>query len=286
MSGQITGMTRGSKDRAWNGPALRKNGHESIDSLYTLREFALAGEDADSGGKQASGTEEGYRGVADVDPEELLKDVRATLEDFEGPGAESRRLIEQQHCLGHEVGHPAKANVLPLIVGEIAGAESFAERDGLTEAEAEALSGDGVDGAGGVADEGDVAARDAMKFSAEGDRTARGVAGGGGLETLLELRELIKGLLDGRELLARDKGDADLGGRDGSDVGLSVVAPIDLDEVGLNIRQGIQGEVLAEADAAGADRGAIETGPGADARLMAVGSDDIAGPDGVAVGAD
>ncbi len=44
--------------------------------------------------------------------------------------------------------------------------------------------------------------------------------------------------------------------------------------------------MLAEADAAGGDGGAVEAGQGADAGLVAVGSDDVAGGGRCAVGAD
>ena len=62
-----------------------------------------------------------------------------------------------------------------------------------------------------------------------------------------------------------------------------MVAPVDFDEVW---SREVDGEVLAEADALGAVGGTVEGGPGADAGLVAVGSDDVAGADGVAVGAD
>jgi len=61
-----------------------------------------------------------------------------------------------------------------------------------------------------------------------------------------------------------------------------VIGPIDLDEV----RPGGDGEVLAEADAASACGGSFESGPGADAGLMAVGTDDPTGASGVAIRAD
>ena len=50
--------------------------------------------------------------------------------------------------------------------------EGFGEGERLVEGEAEAFAGDGVDGAGGVADEGDVAAGDAMELAAESDGAA------------------------------------------------------------------------------------------------------------------
>ncbi len=68
----------------------------------------------------------------------------------------------------------------------------------------------------------------------------------------------------------------------GSDVGLAVIAPIDFDEVG----PGGDGVVLAEADATGVDGGFGEAGPGGDAGLVAVGADEVAGAEGLAIGAE
>ena len=83
-----------------------------------------------------------------------------------------------------------------LIAREIACVEGFAEGGGLAEAEAEAFAGDGVDGSGGVADEGDVVACDAVEFAVEGDGAARWADRDGGAEMLLELREVAESVFD------------------------------------------------------------------------------------------
>ena len=64
-----------------------------------------------------------------------------------------------------------------LVEREIVGVEALAEGRGLAEAEGEAFAGDGVDGAGGVADEGDVAGGDATERAAEGDGASRRAVG-------------------------------------------------------------------------------------------------------------
>jgi hypothetical protein len=61
-----------------------------------------------------------------------------------------------------------------------------------------------------------------------------------------------------------------------------MVAPVDLDEVG-PWRDRV---VLAEADAAGVDGGGGEAGCCGDAGLVAVGADEVAGGESLAVGAD
>jgi hypothetical protein len=82
------------------------------------------------------------------------------------------------------------------------------------------------------------------------------------------------------EFAVGDEGDADPGGGDGGDVGLAVVGPVDLDEVG----PGGDVVVLAEADAAGVGGGLFEVGPLGDAGLVAVGTDEVAGAKGAAIG--
>ncbi len=138
----------------------------------------------------------------------------------------------------------------------------------MAEAEGEAFAGDSIDGAGGVADEGDVAAGDTVESAAEGDGAAGGVAGGSGGEAALKLREVRESLRDARVFGAGDEGYADLVGGDGGDVGLAIVAPVDLDVAG----PGGEGEVLAEADALGRrwwrDRGQRRCGCGTGGRRL------------------
>ncbi len=92
--------------------------------------------------------------------------------------------------------------------------------------------------------------------------------------------------MDAGEFATGDKGDTDLGGGDGSDVGLAFTAPVHLDMAG----PGNNGEVLAETDTPdwreeSACR-AVKSGPGANARLMAVGAGNIARMEYAAVGPD
>ncbi len=63
-----------------------------------------------------------------------------------------------------------------LVGGEIVGFEGDGECRCLTEAEGHAFTSDGVDGAGGVADEGDIRAGHAVEGSSESDGAARRAA--------------------------------------------------------------------------------------------------------------
>ncbi len=74
-------------------------------------------------------------------------------------------------------------------------------------------------------------------------------------------------------LLIGDEGDTNLAGGDGSDVGLTVFAPVDLDETG----PGGDVEVLTKTDAAGADVLFRETCPDGYSRTRTVGAYDEAG---------
>ncbi len=137
-----------------------------------------------------------------------------------------------EHGAAHEVGEALDGSVGVLVGGEISAVEGFAEGERLTEAEAEAFAGDGVDGAGGVADEGDVAAGDAMELAAESDGAARGIGGSGGAGDAAGVGGSGSGRCRRWGILWGDEGYADLVRGDGGDVGLAVVAPVDFDEVG------------------------------------------------------
>src|ERR1700733_5234615 len=118
----------------------------------------------------------------------------------------------------------------PLVGGEVVCHQCGGQGGGLTEAESHAFAGDGVDGAGGVADKGDVAGGDSAKLADEGDGPSSGTAAAGVDQAAMQGREVAEGLGLAGEFFLGDKGDADLDGGVGGDVGLAEVAPVDLDK--------------------------------------------------------
>jgi hypothetical protein len=89
--------------------------------------------------------------------EQTREEAGVALEEVQRPVAHAGRAVHQEQAAGHESGKALNAAVVALIGGEIVFFESGGQGDCLTEAEGEALAGDGVDGTGGVADESDVA---------------------------------------------------------------------------------------------------------------------------------
>src|ERR1700722_3089241 len=124
--------------------------------------------------------------MAYVDLEEVGKEVGFALEDGEGSGHEGGRAVHQEHGAGHEIGETVEAGGGALVEGQIFGAEGVGQLESLPETEGETFAGDGVDRAGGVADEGDVAGGDVAETPAHGDGSAGGVAGVGQGETVLQ----------------------------------------------------------------------------------------------------
>ena len=166
-----------------------------------------------------------------------------------------------------------------LIEAQIARAERLGESGGLLEDEAESRAGDGVDGAGRIADERDRAPRYRRQAAVGGDtgalgwRAAEAVGDGGkGAESVVKAQVWI----------ARDEHDAGFAFADGCDVELAAATPMELDE----IAPGRDGVMTAEAEAAAVAAAGIETGPAADAGLRAIGADDPAGADFAAAGVD
>jgi hypothetical protein len=105
---------------------------------------------------------------ADVDGEEFSEERGAGGEGAEGSGAEAGMAIEEEQEGGHALREGEGGPVVGFVRGEGAGVEGLGEEKGLAEAEGEAFAGDGVDGARGVADEGDVAAGDAAEAAEVG----------------------------------------------------------------------------------------------------------------------
>ena len=111
--------------------------------------------------------------------------------------------VHQEQGAGHDGGEALDAAVGLLVGGEIVGVEGAGEGGGLAEAEGEAFAGDGVDGSGGVADEGDVAGGDAMESASERDGAAGRVAWMRGGEAMAECGEVNERVIGSGEFCGR-----------------------------------------------------------------------------------
>jgi hypothetical protein len=156
--------------------------------------------------------------------------------------------------------------------------ERVGEEESLAEGEGKAFAGDGVDGAGGVADEGDVATGDAAEAAGDGEGTTFGGGGWCGGEFVAEEGDGVEDVGEAEAGVAGHGGDADFFGSDGGDVGLAEGTPVDFDVSG----PGGDAVVGAESKAAAAEMGGVESGPGADAGGGAVGTDEPFAGDGFA----
>ena len=209
-------------------------------------------------------------------------------EGAEGSGAQARVTVEQEQEAGHAVGQREQGAVAGFVVVEGSASvacliERVGEEQSLTESKGEAFSGNGVDGTGSIADEGDVSADDAAQAAGKGKAAALGSEGFGSAEKAAQAGEGVEDPGEARMWVAgRDSGqdrDADLGAavldRDGGDVGLTAGRPVDFN-VGGRGDTGGEAEVVTEAEAADTRVRLVQTGPGAQARGGAVGADDPA----------
>lgn len=168
------------------------------------------------------------RGVADVDGEEAREELRILAEDTKSTIPQGSVAAKLEHELAHPDGTAGELAMEALVVAKIAGAHGGGESESLTESQAETFAGDGVDAAGRVAGERDIAASDAVEGMHGGDGAAFAAAEWRAGETITEFWHGRKRMVEGSvfRVLGHDD-DADLLGRDGSDVGLGAMAPID-----------------------------------------------------------
>ena len=99
--------------------------------------------------------------LSDVNGEEGLEEGGVGGEGAEGAGAEAGVPVEKEQDAGHALGQGEQGTVGGFVGVEAASGDGVGEEERLAEGEGEAFSGDGVDGARGVADEGDLAEGDA-----------------------------------------------------------------------------------------------------------------------------
>lgn len=248
--------------------------------LHPRRKVGVSwGKSGEAGGKEKRAklramaqSEAGEGPLADMDGEHLAEKAGAMGEGAEGAVAQGGEAIEEEHEAGHALRQGDDVGVAVLVEVEAAGGEGVGEQEGLAEAHGEAFAGDGVGGAGGVTDEGDVGAGDAMEAAGEGEGAALGGGEGGAGQPGLQGGEGSEDLGEANAGMAGDAGHADFLLADGGDVGLAEGAPVDFD-----IRAPrSDAEMGAEAEAAAALGGGVEAGPGADAGGIAVGSDEPA----------
>ena len=126
---------------------------------------------------------EGQGRVADVELKQALEEPGVVLEDVECPVSEAGRAIHQEQALRHESGETLDTAVGLLIGGEGVGFKGGSQSHGLAEGKGETFAGDGVDGAGGVADESDIASGDARESAVQRDGTAWAAAWSCAFET-------------------------------------------------------------------------------------------------------
>jgi hypothetical protein len=131
-------------------------------------------------GDETSGAEKAERLFTGVEAEQFRKERRAAAEGTQSAGEEGRVAIHEKKEIRHEMRATRDTTVRLLIQREIAGGDGLGEGEGLLETEGEAVAGDGVDRAGGVADEADVAMGDPPKRAGESDGSA-GDSGGSGV---------------------------------------------------------------------------------------------------------
>jgi hypothetical protein len=172
----------------------------------------LASKHLETRSEEAVGAEDTKRGLTNVYLKELLEEERAALEGAEELVAKARRAIQQKKRAGHEARETLDAPVSLLIEGEIVILECGCESRGLAEAESKAFAGDGIDGTGGVADEGDVFGRDCVECAAQGDGSSRSTTERSVGKTMTQDWELAESFCWGRRSLVCDISDADLVG--------------------------------------------------------------------------
>jgi hypothetical protein len=142
--------------------------------------------------EETVGAEDTKRGLTYVYLKELLEEVRAAFEGAEDLIAEARGAIQQEQAARDEAGEALDASMSSLIEREVVVVECDRESCGLAEAESEAFAGDGVDGAGGVADEGDIFFSDLVEFAVEGYGSSRSTTERSVGKVMLQVWELAE----------------------------------------------------------------------------------------------
>jgi hypothetical protein len=109
-----------------------------------------------------------------MNSEERLEKAGMSGEGAESAGAETGTAVQQEQELGHAPGQSNKRGVTGFVETESASGEGIGKEEGLTKGEGEAFSRDGIDRAGGIADQSDSRACDVREAAGEGEAAAFG----------------------------------------------------------------------------------------------------------------
>ena len=179
-----------------------------------------------------------------------------------------RRGLEQ--CAGEQVVAPAESSGGPFVALGPARGDRRDGSPGLAEPDRDALAGQRVDVAGGVADEQHAAGR--APTGALAQRSGTEHLGARARQPFAQQREALEQVLERRHPIG-EQGDADLVVADRRDVGLGVARPVHLD-----VRRPRRlRDVAAQPVAAAAGLGAVESEQPPDGGVQTVGRDEVAG---------
>src|SRR5262249_12108133 len=105
-----------------------------------------------------------------------------------------------------------------LIARQIVALDGVSESGGLAKAEADAFAGDGVNAAGSIADEGNIAANDAAQRMHRSHRATLDADRLGISDSRAKLGKVAKRRLHAKTAVVRDNRDTDFGRAEGRDV--------------------------------------------------------------------
>lgn len=205
-----------------------------------------------------------------------MKDTRFEGHGAKGGLAQPVTAADAEHQLGHQSRAAGEAPVSGLIMREAGGSQTIGEGDGLMEGEAQTFASDGIDRAGGVANEGEVAAIDIWESAIGGDGSAFGGGMGSGGEAGGQLGKLSQGMIQTKMGVAGNERGANFLRADGGYIDLAASAPVQFHVIGPGRDAIVYAETVAEAEG----RLGGEASPLPNAGMEAIGADDPTGGDG------
>src|SRR5262249_49191494 len=172
------------------------------------------------------------RSLTDVGRQKPAEELGICGKRGKSATTEPRAAVHTEKVKAQKGRNAGEATMRLLIEMQTVGLERACESEGLLEAEADAIAGDGVDPTGGVADQGHIVAIHALEAMHGRDRSSFAASRHSSFQASEQFRKGGKHVRDASRRARRDTSEADFAIADWRDVNLGMVFPIDLDTVG------------------------------------------------------
>lgn len=200
------------------------------------------------------------------------KKLRTFVKDLQCTLLQPRASIQSEHQARHQKWTQSEPPMLGRVARQVSGFQGLRERHCLTERQANSFSGDGIDRAGSITDQRDIASPDMSECAIPSECSSFSGNRFSASQPHVKTGQCLKTFLQTQIGVVRCQRNADLLAVYGGCITLTMTAPVDLHVVGPGGHAIMPPKRISQAS----PRRGLKTGPAADAGVRTIGANDPA----------